>query len=54
MYFIDTTSDHPGDDSIMYERSTHTMCTLNWSSERVKGIERELETWINNLIQQHQ
>ena len=54
VYFIDTTSDRPGDDSIMYERSTHTMCTLNWSNERIKGIERELETWINNLIQQHQ
>ena len=54
VYFIDTTSDRPGDDSIEYVRSTHTMCTLNWSNERIKGIERELEIWINNLIQQHQ
>jgi len=30
------------------------LCTLNWASERVKDVERELESWINALIKQYQ
>lgn len=54
VYFIDTTSPNPSDDSIEYHQSEHTLCTLNWASERVKDVERELESWINALIKQYQ
>lgn len=54
VYFIDTTSNCPADDSIEYHQSAHTVCTLNWASERVKDVERELESWINALIKQYQ
>ena len=54
VYFIDSTSNHPTADSIEYHQSEHTLCTLNWASERVKDVERELESWINALLKQYQ
>jgi hypothetical protein len=54
VYFIDTTSPFPYNDSIEYHQSAHTLCTLNLASERVKDVERELESWINALIKQYQ
>jgi hypothetical protein len=54
VYFIDSTSNHPAADSIEYHQSEHTLCTLNWASERVKDVERELESWINALLKQYQ
>jgi hypothetical protein len=54
IYFVDSTSDHQVADSIEYHQSRHTVCTLNWASERVKDVERELESWINALIKQYQ
>ena len=54
IYFVDSTSDHQVADSIEYHQSRHTLCTLDWASERVKDVERELESWINALIKQYQ
>jgi hypothetical protein len=54
IYFVDSTSSNPADDSIQYHQSRHTVCTLNWASERVKDVEKELESWINALIKQYQ
>ena len=53
IYFVDSTSDHQVADSIEYHQSRHTLCTLDWASERVKDVERELESWINTLIKQY-
>ena len=53
IYFVDSTSDHQVADSIEYHQSRHTLCTLDWASERVKDVERELESWINALIKQY-
>jgi hypothetical protein len=54
IYFVDSTSPTPIHDSIEYHQSRHTLCTLDWTSERVKDVERELESWINALIKQYQ
>ncbi len=53
VYFIDSNSSNPSDDSIEYHQSAHTLCTLNLASERVKDVERELESWINALLKQY-
>ena len=53
VYFIDTTSSNPANDSIEYHQSNHTLCTLNWASDRVKAVEVELENWINALLKQY-
>ena len=54
IYFVDSTSSNPADDSIQYHQSRHEVCTLNWASERVKDVEHELESWINALLKQYQ
>lgn len=54
VYFVDSTSRCPADDSIEYHQSRHTVCTLNPASDKVKDVERELESWINALIKQYQ
>jgi hypothetical protein len=54
VYFIDSTSSNPANDSIQYHQSDHTLCTLNWASDKVKAVEQELESWINALLKQYQ
>lgn len=54
VYFVDSTSRCPADDSIEYHQSRHTVCTLNPASDKVKAVEKELESWINALIKQYQ
>jgi len=54
VYFIDSTSPNPANDSIQYHQSDHTLCTLNWASDKVKAVEQELESWINALLKQYQ
>jgi hypothetical protein len=53
VYFIDTTSPHPNTDCIQYMKSSHTLCTLNSASDKVKAVEMELESWINALLKQY-
>jgi hypothetical protein len=54
IYFVDSTSRCPADDSIEYHQSRHTVCTLMPASDKVKAIESELESWINALLKQYQ
>jgi hypothetical protein len=53
VYFVDSTSFRPADDSIEYHQSEHTLCTPPWASERVKDVKQELESWINALLKQY-
>ena len=52
--FVDSTSSNPANDCIEYHQSRHTLCTLNWASDKVKAVEQELESWINALLKQYQ
>ena len=54
VYFVDSTSRCPADDSIEYHQSRHTVCTLMPASDKVKAVESELESWINALLKQYQ
>lgn len=47
---IDESSPNPGDNSIDYHRSQHSLATLNWCSAKTKQDCEVMEAYLNQLV----